>query len=179
MQIEKAYTSLKIALAQRNCKIVSEDPSTRLLVKQGALWGMSPMSAKKIVDVALLPLDSGTQVTCSSRLSSDWKNITIIGCALASLIVGLCVWMAVDINAFVANGKANFWSWLVTVGGNVDVSVAHAFVNLTEGLAAFLFIIIILETAVAIYAYKRIDRFAQEILASFTNNEPVASEASS
>ncbi len=178
LEIEKVYATLKTSLDQRSYKVISEKPPTHLLIKQGSLWGMSPTSAKKIVDIVLLPIDSGTEVTCSSRLSSDWKNVTIIGCALAAMLAGLCLWMAVDVNAFVANGKATFWSWLVTVGGNVDVSVAHAFVNLTAGLAVFLFVIVVLEIAVAVYAYKGIDRFAKGIFDSFVNNEPVASEVS-
>ena len=175
MEIEKAYAGLKTFLAQRGCKTISESPPTRLLVKQGSLWGMSPTSAKKIVDITLLPVDSGTQVTCSSRLSADWKNITIIGCALAAALVGLCLWITFNVNAFVTNGRATFWSWLVTVNGNVDVSVAHDFVNLTEGLAVFLFVVVVLEIAVAVYAYKRIERFSQGILDSLMNTEPIAS----
>jgi len=177
LEIEKAYASLKTVLAQRSCKIISENPPTNILFKQGSLWGMSPASAKKMVTVSLSPVDSRTQVTFSSRLSSDWKNITIVGCTLAALLAGLCLWIAVDVNAFVANGKTTFWSWLVTVDGNVDVSVAHAFVNLTEGLAVFLFIIVILEIAVAVYAYKRIDKFAKGIFDSFVSNESSASKA--
>jgi len=175
LAIEKAYAGLKTLLVQRGCKTISESPPTRLLVKQGSLWGMSPTSAKKIVDITLSSVDSGTQISCSSRLSTDWKNITIIGCALAAALVGLCLWMAFDVNAFVTNGRTTFWSWLVTVNGKVDVSVAHDFVNLTEGLAVFLFVIVVLEIVVAVYAHKRIERFSQGILDSLVNTEPSAS----
>jgi len=166
LEIEKAYGDLKASLAQKGCKTVSENPPTQLLVKQGSLWGVSPTSAKKIVNITCIPIDSGTQVTCSSSLSPDWKNITILGCALAAVLIGLCLWMAFGINAFIANGKATFWSWLATVDGTVDLSVARLLVNLTEALAVFLFIIIISEVAVAVYAHGRIDWFAQEILDS-------------
>ena len=132
LEIDKAYAGLKDSLAKRGCKTISETPPTHMCVKQGSLWGMSPTTAKKTLEFALAPADSGTQVTCSSRLSSDWKNITIIGCVLAAVLVGVCLWMASDVGAVVADGKANFWSWLVTVNGAVDVSVAKAFENLAE-----------------------------------------------
>ena len=117
LEIDKAYADLKASLVQKGCKIVSEKPPKHLVVRQGSLWGMSPTSAKKTVDMSFTPADSGTQVTFSSRLSSDWKNMTIIGCALAAVLVGLCLWMALDLTAFMNTGKANFWSWLASVNG--------------------------------------------------------------
>lgn len=178
LETEKAYAGVKASFAQSRCKTVSENPPTHLQVKQGSLWGMSPSSAKKIIDITFAPVDSATQVTCSSRLSPDWKNITIVGCVLAAVLAALCLWIALDVNAFMANGKATFWSWLVTVDGNVDVSVAQAFVKLTEALAVFLFIIIMLEVAVAVYAQRGIDKFATGILDSFMKSEPVANAPS-
>lgn len=171
LEIDKAYADLKASLVQKGCKIVSEDPPKHLVVQQGSLWGMSPTTAKKTIDVAFIPVDSGTQVACSTRLSSDWKNLTIIGCALAAVLVGLCLWMALDLSTFMGTEKASFWSWLAAVNGNVDVSVAQSFVNLTKALAVFLSVIIVLEVAVAVYAYKGIDRFAQETFDPLSNNK--------
>lgn len=166
LEIDKAYKDLKSSLAEKGCKIISEDPPKRIVVKQGSLWGISPTTAKKIVDVNFKVVDSGTQVTCSSRLSADWKNLTIVGCALAFVLVGLCLWMALGLSTFIVTGKPTFWSWLATVNGNLDLAVAQALVNLTKALAVFLSVIIVLEIAVGVYAYAGIDRFAQETLES-------------
>ncbi|MGA2681591.1 MAG: hypothetical protein ABSF44_07310 [Candidatus Bathyarchaeia archaeon] len=171
LENDKAFADMKDALVQKGAKIVSENPSTHLVVKQGSLWGMSPTTAKKTVDVTFVPVNSGTQVASSSRLSPDWKNLTIIGCALAAVLVALCLWMALDLTTFMNTGRASFWSWLASVNGHVDVSVAQTFVNLTKALTVFLSLIIVLEIAVAIYAYKGIDRFVQEIFDVLSKNE--------
>jgi hypothetical protein len=174
IEIDKVHADLKASLAQKGCKIISEDPPKHILVRQGSLWGMSPITAKKTLDVTLKSVDSGTQVTCSSRLSSDWKNLTIIGCGLAAVLVGLCLWMALDLSVFMVTGKPTFWSWLATVNGNLDFVVAQALVNLTKALAVFLSVIIVLEIAVATYTYAGIDRFAQGTFDALPNHELTA-----
>jgi len=174
LEIDKAYAELKASFAEKGCKIISEDPPKHIVVKQGSLWGMSPTTAKKTVDATFKSVDSGTQVTCSSRLSPDWKNLTIVGCALSVVLVGLCLWMALDLSMFMATDKPTFWSWLATVNGNLDFMVARALVNLTTALAVFLSVIIVLEIAVAVYAYAGIDRFAQETFDALLNHKPTA-----
>jgi hypothetical protein len=164
LEIEKAYEDVKASLVSKGCKVVTEDTPKHLLVKQGSLWGMLPETAKKTVDFTFVAINSTTQVTASSRISSDWKNITIIGCALAAVLAGLCLWISVDLTAFLGSGKASFWSWLASVNGSVDVSVAQTFVNLTKALAIFLSLVIALEIVVVAYAYRGIDRFARETL---------------
>jgi hypothetical protein len=83
---------LKVALIKKGCKAISEEPA-QICFKQGSLWGISPKTAKKIVTIKLEPVGDGTQVKCSSKLASDWKNITLIGCALALALMGVCAWM--------------------------------------------------------------------------------------
>jgi len=171
--IDKAYADLKADLLEKGCRIISEDPPKQMLVKQGSLWGVSPRTAKKTIDVNFASVDSGTQVTCSSRLSSDWKNITIVGCVLAAVLVGLCLWITFDLDAFMVTQKPIFWSWLATVNGSVDYQVARAFANLTKALAVFLSVIILLEIAIAVYVQAKIDKFAETILNSLLNREPL------
>lgn len=168
-EIEKAYARLKFTLAEKGCKIITEESPRRILVKQGSLWGISPVNAKKKLDFHLLSVDSETQINCSSMLSSDWKNITLVGCALAAVLVGLCVWMAYDLTTVIATAKPSFWSWLITVNGVMNLQVGHAFVNLTEALTVFLSAIILLEIAITAYVHSNIDRFAQETLSSLTS----------
>jgi len=171
--IDKAYADLKAVFSEEGCKIISEEPPKQILVKQGSLWGISPKTAKKTIDATFTPVDSGTRVTCSSRLSSDWKNLTVVGCVLAAFLVGLCLWITFDLDAFMVTQKPSFWSWLATVNGSVDFQVGRAFVNLTNALAVFLSVIILLEIVIAVYVHSRIDRFAEANINSLLRREPV------
>jgi hypothetical protein len=168
LEIEKAYNAIKAVFTKKDCKIISEQLPNKILFKQGSLWGISPISAKKKIQVNLESFNSTTKVTCTSRLGSDWKNITLVGCVLAAVLVGLCLWMAFDLNTFVSTNKNSVWSWLITVNGNVDSRVAEAFVNLTKTLAAFLSAIIFVEIVITIYVHNKIDRFAEQTLNSIS-----------
>ncbi len=164
LKIEEAYPKLKTALVEKGCRVLSEEPHKQICLRQGSLWGVSPKTAKKIVKVNLEPSGDGARVSCSSMLASDWKNITLIGCAFAFVLVILIVWMATDLNTVLDTHQSSFWSWLVLVGSNVDSAAAQAFVNLTWVLAVFLSAIIFLEGAIVIYVHSKIDAFAENVL---------------
>lgn len=164
LTIEDVYPKSKAILVEKGCKIVSEQEQKQICFKQGSLWGVLPKTAKKTVNIAFEPIDGGTRVKCVSALASDWKNITLIGCALAFVLVGVCVWMATDLTATLVSHVPGFWGWLITVEGNVDVVAARAFVNLTWGLAAFLSAIILLEAGIVVYVRSRIDAFTEDAL---------------
>ena len=168
LEIDKAYAVFKTAFTDKGCKIISEQSPNMILLRQGSLWGVSPSSAKKKIQVNLESVNSTTKVTCSSNLSSDWKNITLIGCVLAAVLVGLCLWMAYDLNTFIVTHRPSIWSWLVTANGNIDFQVGQAFVNLTKTLAVFLSVIIFVEIAITVYVHFRIDRFAEQTLNSIS-----------
>ena len=165
--IDKAYTDLKATLLEKGCRIISEDQPKQILVKQGSLWGISPKTAKKTIAVDLEAVDSGTQVSCSSRLSSDWKNLTIVGCALAAVLVGLCLWMTFNLATFMVTQKPVFWSWLITVNGSVDFQAGRALVSLTKALTVFLSGIIVLEMVIVFYVHSGMDRFTDDTVNSF------------
>jgi hypothetical protein len=164
LEIEETYPKVKAVLTTNGSKILSETAPNQILLKQGSLWGVSPKTAKKIITVNLEKVNEGTYIKVSSKLASDWKNITLIGCAFAVVLVGLCVWMATDLAGFVVTRQTSFWSWLIEAGGNVDLAAAHAFINLTWGLAGFLSVIILLEGAIVVYAHSKIDTFAADAL---------------
>ncbi len=166
--MDKAYIAIKTVFTNNGCKIISEQSPNKILFRQGSLWGISPSSAKKKIQVNLESANSATKVTCTSRLSSDWKNITLVGCVLAAVLIGLCLWMTFDLSTFIVTNKTSIWSWLVTVNGNVDSRVVQAFVNLTKTLAAFLSVIIFIEIAITVYVHIRIDRFAEQIIHSIS-----------
>jgi hypothetical protein len=163
-KIEDIYPKLKAALVAKDWKVVLEESPRHICFKQGSLWGMTPQSAKKTINVNLTSVEDGTQVKCSSKLASDWKNITLIGCVFAFVLVVFCVWLATDLSALVTTRVPGFWSWLVTVGGNVNLVAAQALVNLTRGLAAFLSLIILSEAAIVVYAHSKIDIVAEAAL---------------
>ena len=164
LEIEKAYADLKALLLKKGCKVVTVEPPTFISVKQGSLWGISPRTAKKVASYRLSPADSGTRITCSSSLASDWKNLTVIGSALAVLLLALCVWIAADLEAFMITQEPSYWSWITTVDGYIDFQAGQMLTNLTRILAVFLTIILALEVVITAYAYFRINAFAEETL---------------
>ena len=165
---EQTFLKLKSALSEKGAKIISEQPPNQILVKHGSLWGVTPITAKKNVEIKFEPADSGTKISVTTKLSSDWKNITIIGCAFAVMLVGVCVWMAFDLSSFMAGQQPNFWSWLVTAGGGVDFQAGHAFVNLSWFLAAFLSAVVAAEAFIVFWVNKNLDRFAEGMLKSLS-----------
>jgi len=175
--IDDTYTDLKAVLIKKGCQIISEEPPRQITVKQGSLWGISPKTAKKLLQFNLTVASSGTKITCSSRLNSDWKNLTIIGCVLAVALVGICLWIGFDLGTFMATQNPSFWSWLVTVNSNVDFQAGQALVNLTRALAVFLLVVIISEIAIAVSVYAGIDRFAEETLDMLLSRKPAEKAA--
>ena len=167
LEIDKAYADLKKALLAKDSKLISEEAPNQIVVKQGSLWGISPVSAKKTVKVNLARLDSATKVTCTTQLSSDWKNITIIGCVFAAILAALCVWITFDLSTFIVTHRVSFWSWLITANGATDFQVGAAFVGLTKVPCVFLSVIIAVEVAIFVYAKAKIDGFARDVLNCF------------
>ncbi|MBN1357829.1 hypothetical protein JW988_03575 [Candidatus Bathyarchaeota archaeon] len=164
LEIEKAYAELKAVLLEKNCMINAEEAPVRISVRQGSLWGVSPVTAKKNVNYRLEAVDSGTRITCSSSLAADWKNLTIIGCVLSVVVVAVCLWMAVDLDTLVATQQQGYWSWIATVDGYLDVQTAETFAGLTRMLAVFLAFILAAEVAIVVYVQFRINTFAEETL---------------
>jgi hypothetical protein len=166
MPIADAYADLKGHFEEKGCKVISETPPSSLVVKQGSLWGVLPKSAKKVVTCSLSQTGTETKISCNSRLSKDWVNLTIIGTALSVALVGFCLWMSIDLTAFLETGRYSTWSWVASVGSYVDYDLGESFVSLTRMLAVFLSAIIAAEVVIVFYARSRIDTFAKEVLAA-------------
>jgi hypothetical protein len=164
LEIEKAYADLKALLLRKGCRIVAEEPPTFISVKQGSLWGISPRTAKKVVRYRLSPVDSGTRITASSSLASDWRNLTVIGIILSLIVMALCWWITADLEAFMITQEPSYWSWIVMVDGYIDFQTGQMLVSLTRMLTVFLAIIIAIEAVIAGYAHSRINAFAEENL---------------
>jgi len=161
---EKAYAKLKAILLENGCSVIAEEPSTFLKVRQGSLWGISPRAAKKVISCRFVPVDSGTRVTLSSRLASDWKNLTIVGSVLAVIVASVCWWISLDLEGFITTHQATYWSWLATSNGYISYEFAQAFADMSRWLAIFLVVVVILEAVIFVYASKKIDLFAKYCL---------------
>ncbi|MCW3982677.1 MAG: hypothetical protein NWE96_01620 [Candidatus Bathyarchaeota archaeon] len=168
LDVVQAFEKLKTRLTEKDCTIISETPPHQLLFGQGSLWGIMPKTAKKTINLTLQSEGNKTKISFTSKLAKDWKNITIIGCILAAVLVAVCVWMALDLGAFLGDGNPSFWSWLVTSHDQVEFSAGEAFINLAWGLTIFLSVIIALEAAVYIYCHAKIDTFAEETLSTLS-----------
>jgi predicted transport protein len=164
LNIEETYSKLRSALTALDCKVIFEKTPNQICFKQGSLWGISSRTAKKNLNVNLETVNEGTMISCVSKLASDWKNITLIGCGLAAILIGLCTWMATDLGNLTVTHVPGFWGWLVMVGSYIDYRAAQAFVRLTWGLAGFLSLIIVLEALIVVNARSKIDVFAEENL---------------
>src|SRR4030042_237732 len=108
LDIEEAYTKVKDILTAKGCKVLHEEPLKQIKLLQGSLWGIAPNTAKKTLTINFEPQGSQTRLTASSKLASDWKNITVIGCILAVVLIILCVWMATDLIAFTVTHEHSF-----------------------------------------------------------------------
>ena len=166
LTVQETYEKMSLALAKEKCKFLLENPPEQIVVKQGSLWGISPKSAKKTLKIDLEATNNRTKISCLSKLASDWKNVTLIGCVLAAILLGVCIWMAADLTVFMSTNVPSVWSWLVTEGGYVNVLAEKAFINLAWELAVFLTIVIVLEAAIVVYVRSKIDLFAVKILES-------------
>lgn len=160
---DNAYTLLRAVLEKHGCRVASESPQN-LVAYQGSLWGLSPRTAKKTIRFTLEPQESKTVVSYRSSLASDWRNITLFGCVVAVVLVGVCVWMALDLTQFMADGNPSFWSWIITANGIVRFETGEAFVNLAWSLAVFLVVIIALEAAVYRNCSRNIDDYARQVV---------------
>jgi hypothetical protein len=166
--IEETYAKAKAALIEKGCSVVYEEQPRQLVVRQGSLWGISPKTAHKTVTVTFKLTGDKTNMTYRSKLASDWKNVTIVGCVLSLVLGVVCVWMALDLSQFMFNGNPSFWSWLITSNDTIRVNTGEAFVNLAYGLAVFLSIIIVIETAIYVYAGRNIEVFTETTLTQLT-----------
>jgi hypothetical protein len=164
LKILDAYANLKATLLQKGCRVIAEEPPTFISVRQGSLWGVSPRTSKKTVSYRLSNEDSGTQIVVASSLSSDWKNVTIIGSVLSIILSSLCWWIAADLEGFAASQQPSYWSWIITNGNYTNLGLAQAFSSLTRGLAIFLAVVVLLEVIIYWYVNSRIDSFAEETL---------------
>jgi hypothetical protein len=164
LAIQEAYRNWKTLLLKKGCVVIAEEPPKFISARQGSVWGLSPRTAKKVINCRLSSVDSSTRIIISSSLAANWKNLTIIGSVLSVVVAAVCWWIATDLTGFVATQQPSFWSWIATSGGFPNVDVALLFALLMQGLAVFLVAVVLLEIVIFMYAKSRVDVFAEEAL---------------
>ncbi len=169
LKIEDAYSELKALLLKTGCRVIAEEPPVHIAVRQGSVWGVTTRSAKKEVRCRLSRVGNETQIACSSTLASDWINITLLGFVLSGVLLSLCTWISLDLEAFLATRKTSFWSWIGTTNGFVDVQKIQLFASLTIALAVFLAVSTAVEVVIVFYARSRIDQFAEDTLKRYSS----------
>ena len=163
IEINKAFDKLKALLADNKFKIVAEDPPYSVTAVQGSIWGTSPKSAKKKTTYTLIRQTQEIRVTSTTHLTSDYINMTLVGCVFSVALLIFCAWIALDLQSSPANG-ASFWSWLTLTGGQFDANKAAVFIRLTWILVAFLAASLAVEAFIVSKVRYGIGVFAQEIV---------------
>jgi len=162
--IEQTYIILKKILLNSNCKIISENPSQHICVSQGSLRGILPMSAKKVVTFNLFNKGSGTKLETFSRISTDWKNLTLLGSIITAILMGIFIWILIDMNSYFETARPVFWAWLAQMYGSYDSGGAMFIIRLIQSLTIFLVFTIVFEIIIVIYVYPRKDAFSRQVL---------------
>jgi hypothetical protein len=164
LEPQEAYASLKARLLNKGCRVIADEAPNRLSVIQGSIWGISPKTAKKMISYRFSSVDSGTRITVSSKLTPDWKNITLIGSAFSLIMTFICLWIASDMDGLMTTQKPSYWSWIVITDGYANLQLARAVATLTQFLAVFLAVVVVLEINIFFYVNSKIDNVAKDSL---------------
>ena len=167
--IEQAYTRLKKILLDSKCKINAEEPPKYIRVTQGSLMGIFPMNAKKVVSFNLSTNGSETKIASSSQIAADWKNLTLYGSVITAFLIGIFVWITIDMKSYIETARPGFWAWLAQIYGPNDIWRANFMINVIQALAIFLVLVIVIEILIVIYVYPRKNAFSGQILEKITN----------
>jgi hypothetical protein len=166
--VEAAFSKVKATLVDGGCTVMREQAGKTLVFKQGSLMGIAPKTAKKTIRVDFEALEDKTKLVYASAVASDWKYVTLIGCILAVALAAVCLWMTLDLEAFMATGQSGIWGWLITAQDKINFQVGKAFVDLAYGLAAFLFVVVAVEAVIYVNVQAKINGFAKENLSGLS-----------
>jgi hypothetical protein len=161
---EEAYERLKNQLNRYKCKIIADQAPNSISAIQGSLWGTAPKTAQKNIIFNLQQNTPETRVTSSSKLTSGYIRLTLAGCALSVVVMLVCAWIVLDLQAYVSAGTAGLWNWLGQIDGHLDADKAALFIRLDLILAVFLASTLVVETVVVARIRAKIGTFAKEVL---------------
>jgi hypothetical protein len=166
VSIEETYAKLKTQLAQRKCKITTEQPPSNLTVVQGSIWGTSAKTAQKKTTYTLQQTQAGTHVTAKSSLTRKYVNFTLAGVLLSLVVLFVCAWIAIDLQTYLNTGNPGTWSWPAQRGGEIDFDKALLFARLGWIFATFLALTLLAEGFVLFRLYRNLSESARETLNS-------------
>lgn len=159
MDISKAYEELKRLLRENKCRIIEEEPPSKIIVEHGSVFGFSPTSIEKVVTFYLVPVDSKTRIIAETSLTSDSKT-RLIGVVLENIailfIVGMLVYAFTDLLSTLSSLR----TWLL---GKVIAKV-ELYVSIVNILFVILILVTIIAIVIFIYSYWKRDSFAENIL---------------
>jgi len=159
MDISKAYEELKRLLRENKCRIVEEEPLSKIIVEHGSVFGFSPTSVEKVVTFYLVPVDSKTRIIAETSLSSDSKTrlIRVVLENIAILfIVGMLVYAFTDLLSTLSS--------LSTKLPEGVVANVRLYVSVMNILFVILILVSVIEITFLIYSYWKRDSFAESIL---------------
>jgi len=122
------------------------------------------MSAKKVVSFNLSTEGSETKIASSSQIASDWKNLTLYGSVITAFVIGIFVWITIDMNSYIETARPGFWAWLAQIYGSHDPWRAIFMISVIQALAIFLALVIVIEVLIVIYVYPRKNIFSRQVL---------------
>ncbi len=170
-EINQTYTELKTLLIRNKNTITTENPPTTITAVQGSIWGTTPKTAKKQTTYRLHQDKAGTHIASASRLTRDYKALTLIGCLFAAALMLLCFWIGWDLQNYAANGSG-FWAWLAWSSGtfgHFEPDAAALLIKVTWILAVFLAVTLIAEALIVANVHAKIDATAEENLKRYGN----------
>jgi hypothetical protein len=170
-EVEGTYSELKEVLLAKDCAIVSEEPPKHIIIRHGSLRGVSPRSAKKIVDYNICPHNPGSRIVSQSSVSSEWANLTLWGNIAAIAVAVVFWWLASDITILLEDGKSGYWTWLAGAFGYPNVQYTYFMVNITKALSVVLTVTVLLEILDVFIVYRKINTFAEETLDELTKKQ--------
>jgi hypothetical protein len=128
------------------------------------LTGISPASAKKVVVFYLSSEGSGTKISSASKISAGWKNLAVYGSIVASVLIGILLWIASDMSGYIESARLGYWAWVAQMYVPYNSWMAVFIVSVIQALAVVLVVTIVIEGIVVIYVYQRKNVFSQQIL---------------
>ena len=170
-EIQQTFSKLKLLLADKKCRILSEENLSRITVVQGSLWGTSPKTAQKKTTYLLRETSSGTNIKASSSLTRSYLCFTLVGVAFSVALMIICFWIALNLRVYIDGGAPGVWGWLVQVHGFLDLKVAQFLETLGWALGAFLAISLVVEGVIIARVLAHLELFSKEILAVLSVSE--------
>jgi len=182
MDVSRAYEELKKLLREAKCRIVEEEPPNKIVVEHGSVLAFSPINVEKVVAFTLTPVDSTARIVATTSLTSDYKNIVILGFVIPAIfsfliwILGFLLVLEVNttldlIERLLRDASqslppyipASIRTQLETTPASLraDIELVNTVLN---AYLFFIIIVMVVGAVLEIYTYWKRNSFAEKIL---------------